>query len=168
MAFELRHTDKIAATIFILFSLAVFFYSATLPDTPMPTGPGTYPQIVTGLIAIFATIQLIKSIRNEDVSSHEISKPVVKRVTTVTVLLVTYLVTLPYFGFLIGTALFLGVTMRYSGVTSKRHLISLSILIPIALHYVFGQFLRVRLPENILLPISRLLPRLPLTAGGFI
>ena len=168
MSYELRHTEKLIAGIILVFSVAVFVYAGTLPDTPMPTGPGTYPQIVTGLMAIFALMQLVKSVKSDEVSSYEFSKPVIKRVGTVIALLVMYLLTLPFLGFLIGTAIFLAVTMWYSGVRSKRHLVTLSTLIPIALFYVFGQFLRVRLPENVLLPISRLLPRLPLTAGGFL
>lgn len=166
MAIETKRSEQISAVLFLILSGTVYYLSGTFPDGQDQTGPGSYPRVVVTLIAVFALFQLARSLYAGESTVHEIRAPTVKRVGTVVVLVVAYVVTLPYLGFLIGTAAFLAVTIYYSGVRDLSRIAQVSILVPIVLHYAFGAFLRVRLPENVLLPISRLLPPLPLVIGG--
>ena len=79
--------------------------------------------------------------------------------------MVGYVVLMPILGFLIGTILFLIVSMHFSGVERVRRSVPAAVGLTLVLYYVFVAFLRVPLPENAFLPIRRMLPPLSLFAG---
>lgn len=168
MAIELERSEQIGAVLFLILSGAVYYLSGTFPESADQTGPGSYPRVIVTLIAAFALFQLVRSVYTGTTTTHEIRKPVVKRVAIITGLIVAYVLSMPYLGFLIGTAAFLAVAIRYSGERNLLRIAMVSTAVPIVLHYAFGAFLRVRLPENVLVPISRLLPRLPIALGGIV
>jgi hypothetical protein len=166
MAIEIKRSEQIGAILFLILSGIVYYLSGTFPEGQGQTGPGSYPRVVVTLIAVFALFQLARSLYAGESTVHEIRAPTIKRVGIVVALVVAYVITMPYLGFLVGTVAFLAVTIHYSGERNLRQIALVSVLVPIVLHYAFGAFLRVRLPENVLLPISRLLPPLPLVIGG--
>jgi hypothetical protein len=155
MAIEIKRSEQIGAILFLILSGIVYYLSGTFPEGQGQTGPGSYPRV-----------QLARSLYAGESTVHEIRAPTIKRVGIVVALVVAYVITMPYLGFLVGTVAFLAVTIHYSGERNLRQIALVSVLVPIVLHYAFGAFLRVRLPENVLLPISRLLPPLPLVIGG--
>lgn len=165
MAVTLKHSEKIGSILFLTLSAVVYYFSGTFPNAPTETGPGSYPRVIAILIAAFALIQFGRSVYVGETTVHRIRAPVVKRVGLITTLILAYVLLMPYLGFLLGTAIFLAIAIRYSGGENILQLTAISITVPIVLHYAFGVFLRVRLPENVLIPISRLLPPLPLMAG---
>ncbi|MCQ4333704.1 tripartite tricarboxylate transporter TctB family protein [Natronomonas sp. F2-12] len=165
MAVEIKHTEKVGAVLFLALSVAVFYISGQFPEPPTETGPGSYPRVIVTLISIFALIQIGRSLYRGETTTHEVTIPAAKRVATVSALIVAYVLTMSYLGFLIGTALFLAATIRYSGGTNPIRITAVSALVPIVLYYAFGAFLRVRLPENPFFSVARLLPPLPLAVG---
>lgn len=168
MAIEIKRSEQIGAVLFIILAGIVFYLSGAFPEGQDQTGPGSYPRVVVTLMSVFALFQLAQSFYFGESTTHEVRKPTVKRVSIVIAILIAYVISMPYLGFLIGTGAFLAITIRYSGVRDPSRVALVSIAIPIVLHYAFGAFLRVRLPENVLLPISRLLPPLPLVIGGIV
>lgn len=160
MAFELRHTDKIATALLLALSALVFVLTADFPSGPGVTTPAFYPRFVAAMIALFALVQLGQSLRRGTASTHAITWERTKPVVVMTGLVVAYVGLMPLLGFLIATVLFLLVAMHYSGVERYRTSVPVAVGVAIALHYVFVEFLRVPLPRNPFLPISRLLPSL--------
>lgn len=160
MGFELRRTDEIATALLILLTVAVFYVTADFPEGPGETSPAFFPRVIVSLITFFALVQLVRAIRRDTAISHEITWTETKPVLVITALVVAYVVTMPYLGFVLGTFLFLLVAMHYSGVERVRLSIPISALLSLVLYYVFWEFLRVRLPRNQYVDIEGWLPSL--------
>lgn len=159
MTLELSHTDKVASGLIFLLTAAIFYLTTDFPSGYGATGPAFFPRVIVGLMSVFALVQLVKAIRSEP-RTQELSRSTVKTVAVAAALVVGYLLVMPYLGFLVGTVVFLLVSMHFSGVDGFRTSLPVSIGVAIALYYIFVQFLRVPLPESSILPISRLLPGL--------
>ncbi|WP_255681370.1 tripartite tricarboxylate transporter TctB family protein [Natrinema sp. SYSU A 869] len=112
------------------------------------------------MIALFAVAQLINAIRSDEERSYEISASVAVTVGIAAVLVVGYVVLMPFLGFLLATVVFLVVSMHFSGVDRVWKSVPVALGVSLALHYIFIQFLRIPLPENPFVPIGRLLPSL--------
>jgi hypothetical protein len=165
MGVTISHTDKIASLLLLALAVGVYRRSADFPAGFGETGSAFFPRVIAGLIAVFALFQFGKSVTGGTIQSHEVSWPVVRRVAVVAALVVAYVATMSHLGFVVGTFLFLVVTMRYSGVERYRRSVSLSAAATLVLYYVFFEFLRVPLPESQYFPIRDLLPPLPLVLG---
>ncbi len=165
MGSTVSHTDKIASALLLALAVVVFVVSADFPEGPGQTSPAFFPRVIAALIALFALGQFGKSVAEDSVRSHEITWPVARRVLVVAALVVAYVATMPHLGFVLGTVVFLVVTMRYSGVRQYRRSVPLSIAVTLVLYYVFFEFLRVPLPRSRYLPVEELLPPLPLVVG---
>ncbi|MDL5362178.1 tripartite tricarboxylate transporter TctB family protein [Halalkalicoccus sp. NIPERK01] len=159
MGVELRHTDALGAGLWLLLAGAVFALSAGFPAGPGETGPAFYPRVIAGLIALFAVVQLVRSLAG-DPRAHEITLGSTRRVVGVAVGVLAYVLLLPWLGFVVATALFLVVGMRYSGVDSPLRIGVVAVGLTLGLHYVFGVFLRIPLPESPFYSVARLLPAL--------
>lgn len=158
MTLKLRHTDKVASALVFLLAAVIFYLTADFPAGYGATGPAFFPRVIVGLMSVFALVQLVKSIRRSESRTREVSWSTVRTVAIAAGLVVGYLLTMPYLGFLAGTVVFLLVSMQFSGVDGLRTSLPVSIGVTIVLYYIFVQFLRVPLPESAILPISRLLP----------
>jgi hypothetical protein len=158
MGVPVNHSDKIAAGLLLALVGAIFIVTDDFPLGPNVTGPAFYPRVIGGLIAIFAVIQVVKSVVKEDTSSHIVDQEAAKRVAIPLGLIIAYVVSMPYVGFLIATIGFLFATMRYSGVNKVVQSLGLSVGVALVLFYVFRQFLRVPLPLNPFFAFERLLP----------
>lgn len=144
------------AVVFILVSVVVIYAASQFPDSG-EVGPGFFPIVTAVGIILFAATDLFIA----DSSEFEISDPDLKAAGLVFVFVVAYVGLMPITGFLVGTMLFLPLTLYYSGVRSTPTIVAVSIVFPIILFYVFSQLFLINLPEGII-PFSRLLPRLPL------
>lgn len=165
MTLKLSHTDKVASGLIFVLTAVVFYLTTDFPAGYGATGPAFFPRVIVGLMSVFALAQLVKAIRNGEPRTAEISRSTVETVAIAAALVVGYVLTMPYFGFLAGTVVFLLVSMHFSGVEGFRTSLPVSIGVAIVLYYIFVRFLRVPLPESSVLPISRLLPGL-LTGVG--
>lgn len=144
---------------FILLSLAVIYRANQFPDDG-ELGTGFFPIILSTAIILFAIVNLTV----DDEPEFSLSEIELRPVIVVAGLLVGYLFLMPYTGFLVGTMAFLPIILYYSEVRSKPIIIALSIGLPILLFYVFDRIFLVRLPEGVI-PVSRLLPQLPLVVA---
>lgn len=141
----------------ILGSLAVIFYAAQFPSGD-DLGPGFFPILVSVGIIVFAVAELFVEDDGAelDLSEYDLTPPII-----VLGLLIAYVLSMPVTGFWVGTMVFLPVVLHYSGVRSLGGIALLSIGLPTLLFYIFNEIFLVRLPEGII-PVSRLLPELPL------
>lgn len=141
---------------FIILSLAVIYLASQFPDRG-EIGAHFFPTLIAIGIIMFS----IADIMSEEVAEQNLSDYDLKAAGVVSALLLGYVMLMPVTGFLVGTMIFLPIAMYYSKVRSKILIVLISIVLPIALFYVFSQIFFVRLPEGII-PFSRLLPTLPL------
>lgn len=160
MALELGHTDKIGSALLLALAAGVYVVSADFPAGPAQTGPAFFPRMIGVLIAAFALAQLGKRLYVGDVQSHEITRDVAIRVLAVLALVVAYVLALPWVGFVPGTVGFLLVAMWYSGVESVPRAVVVAVGASLALFYVFVVFLRVPLPDGVVVPVRQFLPGL--------
>ena len=165
---HLKHTDKIGSILLIALAASVVVVTADFPRGPTETGPAFYPRTIAALISFFALVQLGRSLARESVRSHEIDLAAAKRVAGAFLLVVLYVLLLPWLGFVLSTVAFLAVSMRYSGVTSPLRLAGVSVGLTLLLYYTFVVFLRVPLPESPLLPVAPHLPSVLLGTAGVI
>ncbi|RKD95171.1 tripartite tricarboxylate transporter TctB family protein [Halopiger aswanensis] len=155
---DLRHTDKIGSGLFLALAAGIFVVTADFPQGIGETGPAYYPRVLAALLAGFALLQLGWSLKRDGVRSHEIDPAAAKRVVGAFLLVVCYVLLLPWFGFVLTTVGFLAVSMWYSGVRSPLRLAAVAVGLTVLLYYVFVVFLRVPLPESPLIPVARYLP----------
>jgi len=155
---KISHTDKIGSILWLALAVITYVASTGFTSGAAETDAGFYPRVIAVLIAVFAVIQLVRSISIADARSHRISLANVRRVTTVALLITTYVLLLPWLGFVTGTVLFLFAGMVYSGSRSPREITIAAVGLPLVLYYVFSVFLRIPLPESPFIPVEALLP----------
>ncbi|MFD1570831.1 tripartite tricarboxylate transporter TctB family protein [Halorubrum laminariae] len=144
---------------FVLVSLVVIVAASSFPDDSL-FGPSLFPIVTSIGIIVFAVADMLNGAESElEISDIDMRPPAV-----VFGLLVVYVVSMPILGFWVGSMLFLGALLYYSAIRSPPLLLVLSLGVPTLLFYVFGRVFLVRLPEAIV-PVSRLLPQLPLVVG---
>lgn len=162
MSFTLRYTDEIASVLLLTLCVAVFLVTAGFPESPTASepGPAFFPRAIVSAIALLAVVQLGQSFRREGTTSYEITTDAVKKIGTVAIFLAAYVVTMPLFGFFVGTIIFLTAFGRYSGIETTRTAGALAVGSTFVLYYAFVDFLNVPLPRSSILPLSKLLPSL--------
>lgn len=168
MVIEAKHTDKIGSILWLLLAVGVFIVSEDLPAGTGETGPAFYPRVVAVLIAVFALLQLARSVYESDVTVREIRGAQVKTVGIVALLVIIYVLSLPWLGFVTATTTFLIVGMVYSGARSVVRVGATAVGLSLLLYYLFGVFLRVPLPESPFVPVEALLPGLVQLGQGMI
>lgn len=166
MALELRHTDKVAAVLLLGLSAVVWVVSRDFPsgfgETP---GAAFFPRLIAASIAVLALALFARSLTEAERETHAVSTTAVGRFAVPVAFLVAYVALLPVLGFVLDTVLLLVALMWYSGVERFRVSLPLAVALGVALHYVFGEFLHIPLPEGTVVAVSRWLPSLPLLAG---
>lgn len=170
MAVTLPRTDTIGSIVWLLLAAGIFVVSADLPTGTGETGAAFYPRVIAVLIAGFASLQLVRSVYDEGFQTRTLSREQARRVLAVIALVTVYVLSLPWFGFVTGTILFLVAGMLYSGARSPIRIGVAAVGLALVLYYVFAVFLRIPLPESPFVPVEDALPgliRLGLTAGVF-
>jgi putative tricarboxylic transport membrane protein len=158
MAYRLPHTDLVAAGALLALSAVVFVVSGDFPaGQEGDPGAAFFPRFIAAAIALFALLQAADYLRSEREQLHEIDPGATKRLVVVGTFPIAYVLLMPFVGYLVTTIVFLATFMWYSGARSIPIVAGSSVGITLALHYVFGVFFRVPLPEGIV-PIARLLP----------
>lgn len=152
---SVRGADPLSVA-FVLLSLVVIYTASGFPDRGL-VGPEFFPILISVGIIVFATADILSGAETElRMTDHDFGPP-----AAVFGLLTGYVLLMPVAGFLVGSMLFLPALLYYSNIRSTPVLVALSVGVPILLFYVFGRIFLVRLPEGVI-PVSRLLPQLPL------
>lgn len=169
MAVKLTRTDEAAAVLLVLLSIGVYLASESFPTGPTAApGAGFFPQLIAVGIALLAVVQFVTSLRDDERTTHAVTWAGISRVVIPIALSAVFVFTMPLFGFLVGSMIFLVALMQYSGGRSYLTIVPAAVAVSLVLYYIFVEFLHVPLPESTILPISRLLPSLPLVVGGIV
>jgi len=165
MSFQIRHTDKVAAVLLLGLAAGVFVASRDFPsgfgESP---GAAFFPRLIGALLALLAGALFVQSVAASETSRYDVSMTDVRRFVVPVAFLVAYVALMPVLGFVLDSMLFLVGLMRYSGVERYATSVPLAVGLGLALHYVFGEFLHIPLPEGSVVALSRWLPSLPLFA----
>jgi hypothetical protein len=166
MSFQIRHTDKVAAVLLVALAAEVFVASRDFPsgfgESP---GAAFFPRLIASVLALLAGVLFVRSFASET-TSYDVSTTDVRRFFVPVAFLVAYVALMPVVGFVLDSMLFLVALMRYSGVERYATSVPLAVGLGLVLHYVFGEFLHIPLPEGSVVALSRWLPSLPLLVEG--
>lgn len=166
MSLRIRHTDKVAAVLLVGLAAGVYVASRDFPSG-FGSSPGAafFPRLIASVVALLAGVLFVRSVASSDARSYDVSTADVRRFAVPVALLVAYVALMPILGFVLDTVIFLVALTRYSGVESYRESVSLAVGLGLVLHYVFGEFLHIPLPEGSVVSVAGWLPSLPLLAG---
>ncbi len=164
MSLQIRHTDKVAAVLLVGLAVGVFVASRDFPSG-FGNSPGAafFPRLIVSIIALLAGVLFVWSVVSSENRTYDVSATDAGRFAVPVVLLVVYVALMPILGFIIDTVAFLVVLTLYSGVESYWRSGALAVGLSLALHYAFGEFLHIPLPEGSLVSVARWLPSLPLS-----
>ena len=112
-------------------------------------GPGFLPLWLGIGLTICSIPVMITELRNKD-KSGELFRPETVKCVKVLILIVTVFLLLPVFGFSAGLALITAGGMRLMGKHSWVSCTVIVIVTAVCIHYLFGQWLSIPLPEGMI------------------
>jgi hypothetical protein len=142
----------------ILAGLAVFLLGIattvvawqTLPYTgEFGPGPGFLPLWLGIALVVCSIPVIITDLRNRD-RSEKLFQPETWKCLKVLILIVVVFLTLPVMGFSAGLALITAGGMRIMGKRSWISCVVTVIATAVCIHYLFGQWLSIPIPEGML------------------
>ena len=148
--------DGVIGLILVALSLGLLVQSLSLPQLPLtPIGPGFYPRIVLGLLALAGAALFVQSVtanRAEVPAGGEVQSPGFWRVPLLFGIVGAYVFLLPVLGYRLATILFvLALMPAIEWPTSARAwatVISISIATSLVSHLAFERYLLVLLPRG--------------------
>lgn len=160
MTVQRTTVDNTIAAILLVIMSAVFVTSRGFPKSSSGgPGAGFFPQLVSASIIVLCIALVVKrNVIERDERTVDVPLEKLKRFGVPAVLLLGYLVSLPYAGFLLASIVFCVGIMRYSGVAMYRKSVPVSVVVVGLLQYVFGSFLGVYLPSGVDLVSNLSLP----------
>jgi putative tricarboxylic transport membrane protein len=112
-------------------------------------GPGFLPLWLGIGLTICSIPVMIAELRNKDKSGKLFRPETVKCIKVLTLIVAVFLL-LPVFGFSVGLALITAGGMRLMGKHSWVSCVVIVIVSALSIHYLFGQWLSIPLPEGII------------------
>ena len=149
----MRKTNIIIALILIAFSLAYYYLTTLLPDRNLPhtLGSDFLPQLLILSLFVLSLILVIQNLisKKEDgeVDKKNIGTPVsIVKILLFLFTIILYVNLMIRFGYLLTTPIFLFIILWISGCKHWKHLIPVSLIVPLLIYFVFYKFFRVPLP----------------------
>jgi len=149
--------DGVIGLILAALSLGLLVQSFSLPQLPLtPVGPGFYPRIVLGLLALAGVALFLQNVianRADTAAVDEVpAETGFWRVPLLFGIVAAYIVLLPVLGYRLATILFVMLVMPAiewpRSVQAWAALISISIATSLVSHLVFERYLLVLLPRG--------------------
>jgi putative tricarboxylic transport membrane protein len=136
--------------VFLLGAATIIFAWRDLPYTAdFSPGPGFLPLWLGIGLTIFSLPVIITDLRNRAKSGKLFRPETVKCVKVLTLIVAVFLL-LPVFGFSAGLALITAGGMRLMGKHSWGSCAVTVIVTAVCIHYLFGQWLSIPLPEGMI------------------
>jgi putative tricarboxylic transport membrane protein len=145
------YANIIAGVVFFLLGVATIILAwLDLPYTAdFSPGPGFLPLWLGIGLTIFSIPIMITELRNKD-KSGELFRPETVKCVKVLILIVIVFLLLPVFGFSAGLALITAGGMRLMGKHSWVSCAVTVIVTAVCIHYLFGQWLSIPLPQGMI------------------
>lgn len=155
----MKFNDLFAGLVFLALSALVASASWNLPNpSEQPLGPSAFPLILSGLLALCATILAVNGARATERgplfarTEWARSTGAVLRLLLVPAAVIFYIVAAEPLGFLLAAALIL-VALFLAGGVKPLHALALSLAAALVIHSIFYLGLGVQLPWGPLEPL---------------
>jgi putative tricarboxylic transport membrane protein len=146
----MRLADLIGGVVVLILGLAVIFFSSQLSYySEYGPGPGFLP-LWLGVVLIGCAIFVIMNVLKKHDKIGSFFKPRTKLGLHVLIIIFITFLFLPFLGFSIGLALFVGITMRIMG---RHRWVSCSltaVVTAICIHLIFISWLTIPLPQGLI------------------
>ncbi len=146
----MRVADLIGGVVVLILGVVVIYFSSQLDYySEFGPGPGFLPLwvgIIISACGIYVVIDLLRKQRGKG----EFFKPRTKLGLQILVVIIITFLLLPFLGFAIGLALFIGVTMRMMGKHRWVQCGLTAIVTAIGIHYIFISWLTIPLPRGLI------------------
>lgn len=143
-------SDISTGIVLLLFSIIGYTMAVDLEsrNTAMNYGPDFFPKLVLTLLAITSIILFANAIRKFKKSTEriEVNKKVVITVLTFILIIIGYVTLFFFTGFIVSTIVFLLIGQWAFGMRNIFVISMTSIVLPIALYFLFVFFFKVPLP----------------------
>jgi len=147
---RMRFADLIGGVAVLLLGLAVVFFSSQLPYySEFGPGPGFLPLWV-GLALVGCAIFVIVNVLRKHDKIGTFLKPRTKLGLRVLIIIFITFLFLPFLGFSIGLALFVGITMRIMGKHGWVSCSLTAVVTAICIHLIFISWLTIPLPQGLI------------------
>lgn len=137
----------------MVFSLIYFYLTTLLPDRNLPhtLGSDFVPRLLViclFILTLFLFFQNLMSKKEDKESDRKIKdRPESVFNILLTIFVITLYISLMIkFGYLITTPVFMLIILWIAGCRHWKHLITVSLLVPLVVYYVFYKFFHVPLP----------------------
>lgn len=143
----MRKFDIISAVIFITLAGYVIKTAGSFPQSTTTLGPGFFPTLIAGLLAVFAAWQLVTSLLKK--KSEDTPAPPKNSLLAIFAVTGVYMAILPLVGFLVSTPLFLiagGLVISEDPKRKWKPVVLSSMVTTGVLYTVFSVLLHVPLP----------------------
>lgn len=144
--------DFVGSIICILVSVFIFVTSEVFalkgPNaSSLSRNPALYPRILAAVFLILAIILLVNSIRGGALKNIKITvdKQSLKKVSILVFIVLLYIISINYFGYIISSIVFTAILIVVYGGTIKQALL-LSIPVSVSLYVIFQMVFKVPLP----------------------
>jgi putative tricarboxylic transport membrane protein len=138
------------ATFFLLGVATIILAWLDLPYTAdFSPGPGFLPLWLGIGLTLCSIPVIITELRNKD-KSGKLFRPETVKCVQVLILIVTVFLLLPVFGFSAGLALITAGGMRLMGKHGWGFCAAIVIVTAVCIHYLFGQWLSIPLPQGMI------------------
>ena len=145
------YANIIAGVAFFLLGVATIVLAwRDLPYTAdFSPGPGFLP-LWLGICLAISSIPVIISELKSKARSGKLFRPETVKCVKVLILIVAVFLLLPVFGFSAGLALITGGAMRLMGKHGWGSCMVIVIVTAVCIHYLFGQWLSIPLPQGVI------------------
>lgn len=154
----MHRAETIFAVLLVLFALTLIPQLLRLPTGWTPIGPGSgfFPLWLTVLVVLQAVIILVRSLRAPAPAGRDapfVERQAYRPLLVVFLPILAVIALLRYLGIYIGGALYLAGYMIFVGRQHWTTVALVSVLIPLALFFIFERWFLLPLPKGILLEL---------------
>jgi putative tricarboxylic transport membrane protein len=142
--------ERIAYGLALVLAAGAFFSARHFPRVEgAPTGPGSFPLLLSLALAGLALAGLLFACRAYSPAQASASEPVdAPRLLVLGGLTAGYLLALPLFGFISATALFCAFVLAFLGYRHPVRVLAIGFVFAFALYGVFELLMNVTLPKG--------------------
>ncbi|OKL37872.1 tripartite tricarboxylate transporter TctB family protein [Domibacillus mangrovi] len=143
-------SDISTGIVLLLLSIIGYVFSMDLadPNSTIKYGPDFFPKLILSLLAISSLFLIVNAIRRYKKSTEtlDVDKKVVLSVLAFIVILIGYITLFFMTGFIISTIVFLLIGQWVFNIRKIPLLIATTVVIPVALYFLFSTFFKIPLP----------------------
>lgn len=133
----------------IIALLSIFFITESLKlygNQTWALSPALFPLIITVSTLLLSILSIFKGLKEKNTNTQSSKKANFKRLGLIILISFLYLFTLPKIHFLLSSVIYLFLFLLILGERKWWVLVSISILTPLLIQYLFGNLLNVFLP----------------------